>query len=138
MANLLDKSRGSSRLFYGERLGQSLIDQAYLSSFSPDFLAATEDGLGYGQKGRVTDLLIKALQQEKRDIFACGPPGLLAALAPIAKDNQVRYYASAEAFMACGLGVCLSCSRSRLDGTRLRLCQKGPVVDGLKFDWNQP
>ncbi|MDR1606838.1 MAG: hypothetical protein LBT38_00285 [Deltaproteobacteria bacterium] len=138
MASLLQSQKEPATLFYGERLGQSLIDRDYINSWAPGFLATSEDGLGYGEKGRVTDLLTKALAEEKRNIFACGPIGLLAALSPLAKAHGVKYYASAEAFMACGLGVCLSCSRLTLDQTRLRLCQDGPTIDGLNFDWNKP
>ncbi|MDR0548081.1 MAG: hypothetical protein LBI10_01515 [Deltaproteobacteria bacterium] len=140
MANLLDSLRGPATLFYGEKSGAALIDEAYLKSFAPNYLASAEDGLGYGRKGLVTSLLTAALNQEKRDLFACGPPGLLAALAPIADNHQIRYFAAAEAFMACGLGVCLTCSRPLKDPKvtakpRIRLCVEGPVVDGLALDW---
>jgi dihydroorotate dehydrogenase electron transfer subunit len=138
MASLLDRVKAPTALFYGERRGAALIDRDYLSSFAANFQAATEDGLGYGQKGRVADLVAVALAKEKRDLFACGPIGLLAALAPLAKSHKIRYFAAAEAFMACGLGVCLSCGRSLKDGTRIRLCLDGPVVDGLAFDWEKP
>ena len=38
--------------------------------------------------------------------------------------------------MACGLGVCLTCSLPLKDGGRLRACQEGPVVDGGVIDWS--
>jgi dihydroorotate dehydrogenase electron transfer subunit len=138
MANFLAGQKAPAKLFYGERRGQDLIDREYLASFAPGFAAAAQDGQGYGERGLVTGLLGNALAQEKRDLFACGPPGLLAALAPLARASGVRYYAAAEAFMACGLGVCLSCARALADGTRIRLCQDGPVVDGLALDWGAP
>jgi dihydroorotate dehydrogenase electron transfer subunit len=138
MANFLDRRKAPATLFYGERKGQFLIDRDYLASFAPNFEAATQDGLGYGRKGLVTDLLAEALAKEARALFACGPPSLLAALAPLARAHQTRYYAAAEAFMACGLGVCLSCSRTLLSGEKIRLCLDGPVVDGLAVDWSRP
>jgi dihydroorotate dehydrogenase electron transfer subunit len=138
MANLLAAQKAPARLFYGERRGQDLMDRDYLASFAPDFAAAAQDGQGYGEKGLATDLLVRALAQEKRAIFACGPPGLLAALAPLARKLGLRYFAAVEAFMACGLGVCLSCAKALTGGARIRLCQDGPVVDGLSLDWSAP
>jgi dihydroorotate dehydrogenase electron transfer subunit len=137
MANLIDQSKGPNHLFYGEREGQSLIDKAYLTSFAPNFTAVSEDGLGYGEKGLVTQSLKAALERERRTIFACGPQGLLAALAPLARSYGVNCYVAAEAYMACGLGVCLSCGHYLVDGSRIRLCQDGPVVDGLLMDWEK-
>ncbi|MDR2142666.1 MAG: hypothetical protein LBR11_12955 [Deltaproteobacteria bacterium] len=137
-ANLLDQLQAPAHLFYGERRGQALIDHDYLAGLAPNFTAISEDGLGYGQKGQVTEPLLAALNQERRAIFACGPPGLLTALAPVARTYKVPYWASVEAFLACGLGVCLSCSRALTDGSRIRLCQDGPVVDGLTLDWGKP
>ncbi|MDR1084583.1 MAG: dihydroorotate dehydrogenase electron transfer subunit [Deltaproteobacteria bacterium] len=137
MACVLELKPPKPLLFYGERSGCFQIDRDYLASFAPDFMASTEDGRGYGQKGLVTGLVRKALEVEKRTILACGPRGMLAALAPLARKFGVRLYVSGEAFFGCGLGVCLSCSLPLSDKTRFRLCQEGPVIDGLKVDWDK-
>jgi hypothetical protein len=39
--------------------------------------------------------------------------------------------------MGCGLGICLSCSLPRLNGGNFRVCEEGPLVDGLSLDWDK-
>ncbi|MDR2301972.1 MAG: hypothetical protein LBF38_08045 [Deltaproteobacteria bacterium] len=134
-----------AKLFYGERSGQQQIKHNDLGMLFVNLLSGgwenivptTEDGTGYGLKGLVTEPLIQSLLEEKRSIIGCGPKGLLAALAKIARKHGVKYLACAEERMACGLGVCLSCSLPKLDGSNFRVCQQGPLVDGLSLDWER-
>ncbi|MDR0355107.1 MAG: hypothetical protein LBJ64_05160 [Deltaproteobacteria bacterium] len=134
--NLLKPEK--SFLFYGERSGSFQVDESYLQKMTGGrFLATTEDGSGHGQKGLVTEPLAAALEREPRAIFGCGPPGLLKALAETAKSFQVDYVACVEARMACGLGVCLSCSLPMKDGSNFRVCREGPSVDGLSLAWDE-
>lgn len=122
-------------LFYGERTGAAQVDEGWLKSWGIDFAAVTEDGSGYGHSGLVTAPLEEALKREARPIFACGPAPMLAALAALGQKYNVRVWASVEAGMACGFGVCLSCSLPLAGGGRFRACQEGPVVDALTIDW---
>jgi NAD(P)H-flavin reductase len=142
MASVVEALGPKANLFYGERSGQHQVKLEYLQSWfkspgSGQFLATSEDGTGYGQQGLVTQPLIESLLAEKRPIIGCGPRGLLAALAKIAQSHGVKYLACAEERMACGLGVCLSCSLPKLDGSNFRVCQEGPMVDGLSLDWER-
>ncbi len=122
-------------IFYGERSGAAQVDEAWLKSWGPDFRAVTEDGSGYGEKGLATAPLEAALKKEPRQIFACGPAPMLAAAADLGAKYGVRVWASVEAGMACGFGVCLSCSLPLAGGGRFRACQEGPVVDASLVDW---
>ena len=36
---------------------------------------------------------------------------------------------SMEAYMACGMGVCLGCACEGADGSMLHVCKDGPVMD---------
>jgi dihydroorotate dehydrogenase electron transfer subunit len=137
MASFLEAMGPRAKLFYGERSAQTQVNQDYLSSLTKELVAVTEDGSGYGVKGLVTEPLIKCLNEEKQPILACGPPAMLAALAKVAKEFEVSYLACTEARMACGLGVCLSCSLTKFDGSNFRVCQEGPLVDGLSLDWEK-
>lgn len=72
-------------------------------------------------------------------VFACGPRPMLAALAPIVRAGLLRSRAgfaqvSLEAFMACGVGVCLGCVVRTRKGLE-RVCQEGPVFDLLDVVW---
>ncbi|MDR2367339.1 MAG: hypothetical protein LBF58_04395 [Deltaproteobacteria bacterium] len=142
MGSLMAALGDRARLFYGERSGKSQVGSGYLRGLSRDadgsgIVTTTEDGTGYGLKGLVTEPLLRGLGEEKRPIVACGPPGLLAAAARAALDHGVGYFACAEARMACGLGVCLSCTLPKLDGSNFRVCREGPMVDGLSLDWDR-
>ena len=125
-----------ARLFYGERLGVSQADQNWLAAWAGDFTATVEDGSGYGRRGLVTEALAEALAREPRPVFACGPAPMLAAVVALAERFEVTPWISMEAGMACGLGVCLSCSLPLKGGGRFRVCREGPVVDGRIVDWS--
>ncbi len=124
-------------LFYGERTGPAQVEEAWLKSWAGDFIATVEDGSGYGRPGLVTAPLAEALAREVRPIFACGPTPMLAAVSELGWRFGAPVLASVEAGMACGFGVCLTCSLPLTGGGRFRVCQEGPVVDGLTVDWGR-
>ena len=129
---------GTAALFYGERSGVLQVEEDWLKSWAGDFTATVDDGTGYGRAGLVTEALAEALARELRPIFACGPKPMLAAVSALgARFGAPGVWVSVEAGMACGLGVCLTCSLPLLGGGRFRACQEGPVVDGLKVDWEK-
>jgi dihydroorotate dehydrogenase electron transfer subunit len=66
----------------------------------------------------VTDVLPRG-----RDVLACGPEPMLAAIARLAQTAQLAW----EAPMACGYGACYGCV-VELDGRYTRLCVEGPVL----------
>jgi dihydroorotate dehydrogenase electron transfer subunit len=63
------------------------------------------------------------LPEERRDVLACGPEPMLAALRALVPDAQLAW----EAPMACGYGACYGCVVD-LDGELKRLCVEGPVL----------
>jgi dihydroorotate dehydrogenase electron transfer subunit len=65
------------------------------------------------------------LPEERRDVLACGPEPMLAALRALVPDAQLAW----EAPMACGYGACYGCV-VELDGELRRLCVEGPVLAG--------
>jgi dihydroorotate dehydrogenase electron transfer subunit len=86
-------------------------------------LVTTEDG-SLGLCGRVTDALLPLLEANEVDgIYACGPHGMLAALAELASVHSVPHQLSWEAYMRCGIGICGACEH---DGKVL--CMEGPVL----------
>lgn len=101
---------------------------------------ATEDGR-IGHKGLVTDLLEDRLKQGNvRRVFACGPRPMLRAVAAIAHRYGASCQVAMEEWMACGLGVCLSCVvRVRVSeggpAAWARVCREGPVFDAREVVW---
>jgi len=67
---------------------------------------------------------------------------MLQALVALAERLEAPCQVSLEAFMGCGIGVCLSCARKMRDptapqGWTYRLtCREGPVVDGRQVVWS--
>ncbi|MDR1079441.1 MAG: dihydroorotate dehydrogenase [Deltaproteobacteria bacterium] len=120
-------------LVYGERTGSSQVDQDYLRSVFHQAVAYTDDGTGYGRRGTVLDGLAECLKERRLPIFACGPPNMLRAVEDLSRRKGVRAWVSTEAFMACGLGVCLSCGVPLKTGRRVRVCVEGPVFPGSEI-----
>ena len=128
---------GAATLFYGERSGDLQVEETWLKSWAGDVVARVDDGSGYGRPGLVTAPLEEALAREVRPIFACGPAPMLAAVSALAARYEAPCLVSVEAGMACGFGVCLTCSLPLKSGGRFRACQEGPVVDGSTINWDK-
>jgi dihydroorotate dehydrogenase electron transfer subunit len=106
---------------------------------SQSVAVATEDG-SLGETGRVTDVLPEVLSRTKADvIYACGPMGMLAAVADLAARFGAHSQCAVEEAMACGVGVCMTCVLPVIgdDGvTRMvRSCVEGPVFRGDAVRW---
>jgi len=83
---------------------------------------ATEDG-SQGRAGRVTEVVRPLLESGRfHRVCACGPEGLLEALADLCAGTGVPGELSHEAYMRCGVGICGSCEHE----ARL-VCMDGPV-----------
>ena len=107
-----------------------LLSDAFLD-LSCHVFYATEDG-SRGRQGLVTEIVEQKIQNVDYDLLcACGPTGMLSALANLCKTNRLDYQLSWEAHMRCGMGLCGSCEVSQaLDGSLpigWLACYDGPV-----------
>lgn len=83
----------------------------------------TEDGSA-GVRGQVTDVLQPLLAAGRIDgIYACGPHGMLTALAGLGERYTVPCQLSWEAYMRCAIGICGACEHAGKV-----LCLDGPVL----------
>ncbi|HET8759403.1 MAG TPA: hypothetical protein VFM58_25515 [Solirubrobacteraceae bacterium] len=85
----------------------------------PGARVATDDG-SVGHHGVVTDLLDL---DDAIELYACGPPPMLAAVAALGVPAQLAM----ESGMACGFGACFGCVVPTAGGY-VRLCVDGPVI----------
>jgi len=118
-----------------QQLGFSIPEFA---RYGIESLLATDDGSA-GYHGFVTDCLVEWLGQSDlaaKDIviYSCGPEAMLAKVAEIAKDKNIDCQVSMERRMACGIGLCQSCTvQCRLNGSNETVykmcCKDGPVFD---------
>ncbi len=118
-------------------------------------LIATEDG-SRGAKGLATDILdnwLRVARARKLEFFACGPRGLLRAVAQRAVAGGWPGWVSLDRHMGCGLGACLACVQKvkknppRHTGASdeqacadpewewARVCTEGPVFDCRNIVW---
>lgn len=102
-----------------------------------EVVVTTDDGSA-GRRGWVTDaaapLLTSGSPARVGVVYACGPMGMLRAVAEQATAAGVPSYVAVEESMACGVGVCMTCVLPVVgeDGrTRFsRSCTEGPVFGG--------
>lgn len=95
---------------------------------------ATEDGSA-GMQGLATAALEQAYwEQFPEVIYACGPTGMLLAVAELSLRHLVPAELSFEALIRCGVGLCGSCELPeeiclKLDlPTGFLVCHDGPVA----------
>ena len=88
-------------------------------------ISVTEDG-SYGEKGYVTDVLEKLLEENTYDaIYTCGPELMMYKVVKLANETGIFVQASLERMMKCGVGICGSCCVNED-----LVCRDGTVFDG--------
>ena len=73
----------------------------------------------------IDPVLVTEAMPLDRDVLACGPEPMLAAVRALVPDAQLAW----EAPMACGYGACYGCV-VEIGGELKRLCVEGPVLGG--------
>ena len=125
-------------------LGASTEDKLFgtldIKRLATTLTITTDDGSA-GTQGRVTDVLPDIIDRsDAAVVYACGPMGMLSAVAAIASEKRAHSQCSVEESMACGIGVCMTCVLPVIgdDGvTRMvRSCVEGPVFRGDRVRWS--
>jgi len=144
--------------------GAATAREVYPSSLLPDeveYVVATDDG-SLGHRGFVTEL-VPDYEGWADQAFACGPAGMLRALAALATGRRERLgvaklgrkrgagkplvlgspqarrksylQVSMEQNMGCAVGACLGCVVMGVGGTPQRVCREGPVFASDEIAW---
>jgi dihydroorotate dehydrogenase electron transfer subunit len=111
-------------LYYGARSQKDLLCLDKFKELGWKIEVSTEDGSA-GYRGYITDILQKSLKPNDV-MFACGPTPMLEKVLELAKEKNVKGFASLEEKMACGLGNCQGCA-VKVDGKTKMTCKDGPV-----------
>ena len=99
---------------------------------------ASLSGFDGCHRGYVTELAdawlgsLTAAEREQVEVFACGPHGMLRAVASLARRHGVPCQVSLEENMACGVGGCAGCTvlvQTPTGPAMKRVCVDGPVFD---------
>jgi dihydroorotate dehydrogenase electron transfer subunit len=114
----------------------------------------TDDG-SRGTRGNVVQVLDRIAPglEGPLVLHACGPHGMLKAIALWALEHEVPAFLAMESVMACGTGVCRGCPLPRsaesteafqntapsLLGNReyAMCCTEGPVFEAGELDWSR-
>lgn len=99
-------------------------------------LVTTDDG-SFGEKGFVTNILSHTSLAADCTIFTCGPEAMMAAVYKIAAEKGLSCQVSVEEEMACGMGACLGCCKTKADGGYTHVCVNGPVYNAEELKWNK-
>ncbi len=109
-----------------------------LESFGVPSRLASLSGFPGCHRGYVTELAdawlasLDGKARSEAEIFACGPHGMLVAIAALARRHGVPCQVSLEENMACGVGGCAGCTvlvRTPGGPAMKRVCVDGPVFD---------
>ena len=148
--------RKKIKVFIGAKTASHILCAEEFKKLGCKVYVATENG-SKGHKGLITDLLDGFLQsmindqrltinERRTTIYACGPTGMLKAVAGIAGRHDIPCQVSLEERMACGVGVCLGCpvkirsahtindGRSTINEYKM-VCKDGPVFDAESIVW---
>ncbi len=148
LAKSYQQSPISLKLLFGGRGKDDLPGLEDFKKLRIDMAISTQDG-SVGKKGLVTELLKKEITK-KGDcvVYACGPKGMLKAVAQMAADVNTPCYVSLDNTMACGMGACLGCAvKVQGQGARGKekqnsqlykmACKDGPVFDAKEIAWEE-
>jgi len=112
-----------------------VLEENFRNLKNTKVFVTTDDG-SKGEKGTVIPTLKKILQKKKSKIYSCGPKPMLAAVAKTASENNVDAFVSLEAYMGCGIGVCVGCVVPTVRGPE-RVCKEGAVFSARDILWDE-
>jgi dihydroorotate dehydrogenase electron transfer subunit len=119
----------------GGRTGDELFWVKLFQNVCEHVHVTTDDG-SMGSCGTCVDALPELLLQNGYDgVLTCGPRPMMKQVAELALASGIPTQVSLEEHMACGLGVCLSCTCGAKDGGTRQVCKDGPVFPATEVDW---
>jgi dihydroorotate dehydrogenase electron transfer subunit len=106
-------------------------------------VVTTDDG-SLGEHGLVTRPFEQALKETGGTgvtVYACGPWPMMRRVAELSREFEAVCYASLEAPMGCGFGVCVGCVVAVQThgapgyGSYQRVCLDGAIFRSEKIRW---
>jgi len=121
----------------GARTKGLLILEEEMRSVSDDLAISTDDG-SYGEKGFVSDILKKRVEDGERfdKAVVIGPVPMMRVMTLLTKSYNIPTVVSLNSIMVDGTGMCGAC-RVTVDGTTKFTCVDGPEFDGFQVDFDE-
>ena len=123
-------------LIYGARSKSDLNLLDMLKELKLDSLFLyTEDG-SIGKKGNVITDIGDIIKRNSIDMtFSCGPDEMFLEIFQLTRNLSTRDYASLEALMGCGFGICGSCVIQTNKSGYKKVCTDGPIFKMDEISW---
>ena len=102
----------------------------------------TEDG-SVGERAEPLEVLERTLEGSSANVvYAAGPRAVIRSVAELCRARRMPAQVAIEELMACGLGLCMTCTvpvmGPRGAGPRVaRTCVDGPVFNASRVLWDQ-
>ncbi len=120
-------------------LGASQENQLILldkfSELSDQIYVTTDDG-SLGEKGKVTDVLMRLIEEEPAIdyVHAVGPLQMMEEVSRLTKKSNIQTVVSLNPIMVDGTGMCGGC-RVRIGGETRFACVDGPEFNAHEVDF---
>lgn len=123
-------------MIMGARNKDLIFWQDKMKSACDKLFITTDDG-SLGEKGFVTQVLEKIMNNEKIDYaIAVGPMPMMRAVANMTKDKNIYTEASMNPIMVDGTGMCGAC-RLTVGGETKFACVDGPDFNAHEIDFDE-
>jgi dihydroorotate dehydrogenase electron transfer subunit len=133
MAERLAAAGSPPTFLFGARSSPDLPLRERVAAASSELSITTEDG-SVGERGLIISPLARVLGSgEPVQIFACGPEGMLEAVARLAVAAEAPCEVALESPMACGMGTCKGCAVLAADREYRYVCSDGPVFESTEI-----
>ncbi|MEN3013885.1 MAG: sulfide/dihydroorotate dehydrogenase-like FAD/NAD-binding protein [Endomicrobiia bacterium] len=131
------KEKNFVSVIVGAKNKSLIILEDDFKKIADEFYVTTDDG-SYGEKGFVTDVLIKVLESKKdiNLVYAVGPVIMMQKVSEITKKYNVKTLVSLNTIMVDGTGMCGSC-RITCENKIKYVCFDGPEFDAHSIDWDE-
>lgn len=137
LAKALKNQGAYTAIISGFRNKDMVILENEMKGILDYFEIMTDDGSN-GNKGFVTDALIKLLEKDSNYdvVITIGPLPMMKAVCDITKKFNIKTIVSMNSIMIDGTGMCGGC-RVTVDGEVKFACIDGPDFDGHKVDFEE-
>src|SRR5574344_1861526 len=123
-------------MIMGARTKELIFWEEKMKDACTELFITTDDGT-LGEKGFVTQVLERIMNQEKVDYaIAVGPMPMMRAVANLTRDKGIYTEASMNPIMVDGTGMCGAC-RVTVGGETKFACVDGPDFDAHKIDFDE-
>lgn len=135
IAKALKKKGNKVISIIGARSKNLLIMEEEMKNVSDILYITTDDGT-YGEKGFVSDVLKRLLQQKESidRVIAIGPVPMMKVVSDITKEYGIKTIVSLNPIMVDGTGMCGAC-RVRIGDQTKFACVHGPDFDAHLVDF---